>query len=74
MFYETEAFWESLLSLLACSTVSLVSISIPGLSLSQKATFSQDEIVKGHVPPTLCSQATDLGRERLMTEGLGYRW
>lgn len=66
IFYETEAFWESPLSLLACSRVSLASISIPGLSRSQKATFLQNEIVKGHVPPALCSQAPALGGKGLM--------
>lgn len=66
IFYETEAFWESPLSLLACSRVSLASISIPGLSRSQKATFLRNEIVKGHFPPALCSQAPALGGKGLM--------
>lgn len=52
--------------------MSLVSISV--LGLSQKNTFSHDETVKGHVPPTLCLQAPALGGERLIRDSLSYRW
>lgn len=52
--------FESLLCHCWLAPVSLVSISIPGLSLSQKATFSQDGILKGHVPLYHCCRRGEI--------------
>lgn len=49
--------------MLACSTLSLASMSIPRCSCSQEATFPHNEILRGCVPEG-CSYA--VGEEEFM--------